>query len=498
MTTLAPTLTLDAAPPRAAAARPRAAYWLLALVMALFASGLVGGRHMLDPDLFWHLRVADRLLADGVGPIVDAISYNSIDRPWTPYSWLAELMLRDLWDAFGPAGAPVIASGCFIAFGLTLALACEAAATDRETNEINRVAAAVGVIVGLMFAACVFSFRPVDFSLVLLMTAAALLWRDARQPTRSVWLVPAIAAICVNVHLYAIFLPPMALAYAIKRPTRRHFALFGLTALGCLTTPMLPGALATSAHYFAADPMVASGIIVEMLPFWATPWNWVIWIGLVATAGGLAPNWRRVHWIDAAAVLLAVWLTCRHVRFAPLLAVVAAPTIAAALPVASDRLFRRPLLLKALAGLLIVGVIGAVADHATRTDRFESYPATAAAYVDRHVTPTLAGEGRLVNEFNWGGYLAWRLGEEYQVFVDGRTQLYPAEFWEQTYLGDHASRAAVIAEANADVAIVPTSGSWFRESIEQLGWRRVHADATAEVWLPPGGPGSTPAVGDGR
>jgi hypothetical protein len=25
----------------------------------------------LDPDLFWHLRVAEQLLRDGVGPIVD-------------------------------------------------------------------------------------------------------------------------------------------------------------------------------------------------------------------------------------------------------------------------------------------------------------------------------------------------------------------------------------------------------------------------------------------
>ncbi len=485
MTTLATPMSLHAVPVGQAAARPRATYWALALVMGLFASGLVGGRYMLDPDLFWHLRVADRLLVDGVGPIVDAISYNSIDRPWTPYSWLAEFLLRGLWNAFGPAGAPIIAGLSFVAFALALALACEAAARDQTTGQANPVAAAVGVIVGLLFAALVFSFRPVDFALVLLMTAAALLWRDDRQQGRLVWLVPAIAALCVNVHLYAIFLPLLALGHAIKRPSRRRFALLGLTALGCLATPMLPGALATSAHYFADDPMVASGIIVEMQPFWAVPWSWVVWIGLFATAATCATCWRRVHWIDAAAVLLAAWLTTRHVRFSPLLAVVAAPAIAAALPAVSDRIFHRPLFLKALAGLLLVGIIGATADHATRVDRFATYPATACDFVDQHITPERSGKGRLINEFNWGGYLAWRLGDDYQVFVDGRTQLYPAKFWERTYLADKSDRAAMLAEAKADVAIVPVEGSWFRATLGELGWQRVHRDATAEVWLPP-------------
>ena len=38
-------------------------------------------------------------------------------------------------------------------------------------------------------------------------------------------------------------------------------------------------------------------------------------------------------------------------------------------------------------------------------------------------------EGNLLNEYNWGGYLIYRLGPERKVFVDGRT-LYDRSLWE--------------------------------------------------------------------
>ena len=34
--------------------------------------------------------------------------------------------------------------------------------------------------------------------------------------------------------------------------------------------------------------------------------------------------------------------------------------------------------------------------------------------------------GKIFNEYNWGGYLVWRL-QDYQVFIDGRTDLYGDE-----------------------------------------------------------------------
>src|SRR5829696_10259538 len=73
---------------------------LLGLV-ALVAGGKAVLFDTLDPDCFWHLRVAEQLRQDGIGPLVDRLSFGSMKEPWTPYSWLAELLMKVVWDAGG-------------------------------------------------------------------------------------------------------------------------------------------------------------------------------------------------------------------------------------------------------------------------------------------------------------------------------------------------------------------------------------------------------------
>ena len=39
-----------------------------------------------------------QLQQEGIGPLVDHISFASVKKPWTPYSWLAELGMKWIWD----------------------------------------------------------------------------------------------------------------------------------------------------------------------------------------------------------------------------------------------------------------------------------------------------------------------------------------------------------------------------------------------------------------
>jgi hypothetical protein len=98
------------------------------------------------------------------------------------------------------------------------------------------------------------------------------------------------------------------------------------------------------------------------------------------------------------------------------------------------------------------------------------------------VTPVT---GRLITEFSWGGYLEWRLGDRYQLFLDGRTQLFSPEFWRATYLSGQEERRRFLSHVRADAAILPTGSSLFRHSLVRLGWTSVYRDERAEVMLPP-------------
>src|SRR5947208_16207188 len=116
---------MDADRPRPAdSARPLAGFILLIAMAALCAGGKAILHDGMDPDCFWHLRVAEQLHRDGVRPLVDDISFMSIREPWTPYSWLAELGMKALWDAGGYRAAIAAQAIMVAAFFVFVALAC--------------------------------------------------------------------------------------------------------------------------------------------------------------------------------------------------------------------------------------------------------------------------------------------------------------------------------------------------------------------------------------
>ena len=78
-------------------------FWLLIGMIASIGAGKVVVSDTLDPDLFWHLRVAEQLRHGRHRPIVDHLSFSSIKEPWTPYSWLAELGMQWMWATLGGA-----------------------------------------------------------------------------------------------------------------------------------------------------------------------------------------------------------------------------------------------------------------------------------------------------------------------------------------------------------------------------------------------------------
>ncbi len=80
---------------------PTTGFWLIIAMITTVAVGKAVVADVHDPDFFWHIRVAEQLEREGIHPIVDHLSYSSIKTPWTPYSWLAEIAMKHIWDAGG-------------------------------------------------------------------------------------------------------------------------------------------------------------------------------------------------------------------------------------------------------------------------------------------------------------------------------------------------------------------------------------------------------------
>ncbi len=447
----------------------------------------------MDPDAFWHMRVGAQLQREGIGPMVDQISFSSIREPWTPYSWLAEIGMERVWSIGGFRAA--VAVQALMAAGIMLLIGMSA----REMSG----GAGVGSIVGTAGAAFLslpyLSFRPVTFAILLLAFCGWVLVRDRRngERTRLVWVVIPVTALLANVHLYVVLIPLWILAMWVgalveRRRAGRYGVMLVLTVAGCCATPMFCGAVRSAVDYQFRDPMVHSRIIAEMQPFFQGMMGGASGVLVVMFLGSVVVKRKGVRvgewvWMVGSTVLLLRWG-----RFAPVFAIVAGPMAAVALAGLSDRVLDKRAVQVAMAGLLVLGMfqIGAAfpardADFPRWLNRHGAaapgFPTGAAAYVVDHVPPV---SGRVITDFTWGGYVGWRLGDGWQVLLDGRTQVYPPAFWRATYLGTEEERFEFLSTVAADAAVLPHH-SLFHPALKRLGWRVAFSDEFGEVLTPP-------------
>ncbi|HZL34314.1 MAG TPA: hypothetical protein VFC78_03325, partial [Tepidisphaeraceae bacterium] len=275
----------------------------------------------------------------------------------------------------------------------------------------------------------------------------------------------------------------------------RYAWLLAGTAAACLATPMLPGALQSALNYQSSDPMVASALIAEMQPFYhGAAGKVACLLVLIFTALTLVSR-RRLRVGEWLWLGLSVVLLLRLGRFAPVFAIVAAPIFSVSLPRFSGRVLHKP----AVCGLIAVVLLGGICRLAIEFPRSgvklttwlnrhgpdaPGYPCAAADFVAAHVTPR---SGHIINEFSWGGYLEWRLGDRFQTLLDGRTQLFSPAFWRVTYLDGEGPRDRYMSRLHADAAVLRTRDSTFQNTLLRHGWHIAYRDSEnrAMVLLPP-------------
>jgi len=465
---------------------------LLALMLTVIASKAIL-YDTLDPDCFWHLRVADQLHREGIGPIVDSLSFTTLKTPWAPYSWLGELAMRAIWNLGGFRLAIAVQSIMIASIFALIALAS-------TTRGGSRMGVLICTFCSAYLSLPYLSFRPATAALVMFALTVWLIVRDRRygEGTRSIWLLVPLTIVAVNVHLFATVIPlsiAALLAGAIreKRGVRRYVLLLVLTLIACCMTPMLPGLIKTMWFYQAGGSMVAASGIDELRPFYSGPMGWisasivgagflVCWNGRTRLRAG---EW---FWLAGGTILLF-----RMGRFSPLYVIIASPIVSVALPSMRGVVLGKPAIRVALASLLCVGIVRIISGFPGRATSIDAwlnrmgpdapgYPCEAAAFVQQKIAPT---NGRILNEFPWGGYLDWRLGPTYQTFLDGRTQCFPSAFWRQTCMGSPAEMLQVLKLIAADAAIVPKNRGSLRAAVVAMKWKRVYSDDRADVFVPP-------------
>jgi hypothetical protein len=419
-----------------------------------------------DPDFYWHLKTGEYIFSHSAVPMTDPFAFTSIGMPWVAHEWLTELVLYGAMQFLGFTGirllvATMLCASFYLLFQLTQKL-------------VNGEAKAL-IIASAFFAALMpyWSPRPQIFTFFFFSTYLWLLldYKYAGSSKRF-WLLPAIMVLWVNLH--GAFLVGIALVliflvtewamhfYASRdnRMVRKDLTRLSIFSwLTCLATLINPQFFHIWAYPFQLVSMeVAKGAIAE--------WQ--------------SPNFHLLFYKIHLTLIIAFFLAFIYSRkkpdltelFIPLFFISAGLVSQRHLPLTSfvllgffGAIYRHievpfnlsftkkyqlivsqtaksevnPLFASVINLSLFLIVVALVGSGAITQEKDEEtlgmIPVGAANYIRENRI-----SGNMFNDYNFGGYLIYKLAPTQKVFIDGRADLYGDKFVND-YLDIYSGKA---------------------------------------------------------
>ncbi len=444
-------------------------------------------------DMWWHLSTGQYILHTHTIPHSDPFSSTFAGKPWTTHEWLSDVLF---YYVYSMAGSPGLLCSC----GAALALAFWFAFRSLAGPLLIRLLA-LGL--GIWAARPSFSVRPLVFTLLLATLFLFLLRRFIdRGRYRDLFALPILSVLWVNLHGAYILGPALIVLFLLGVTVdwlwHLHDAaeakrrLLGLTVALIACVVLVPLNANGFAMYSYPFQTLGSSAMQSGIMEWRSPdfhmaifYPFAALLFLTVAAFALSPARPR----PSQVLLFAFFgLAALHsMRNLPIFVLVAFPLLAsyATIPVRLPWTFPNfPLLLRRTlaAGILILVVVvssNIVADHLSNEASLEQslFPFKAAAFMDENHLPA-----PILNSYDFGGYLIWKLYPRYTVYIDGRADLYGDAFLEnfihlyQVDVDPHPALSGirtVILEPRSNLA------NFLRLQPE---WHRVYEDRVAVVF----------------
>lgn len=408
----------------------------IVLAVALSVPALVCMRMAIvgDADIWWHLRTAQWILAHHSVPHTDPFSRLGAGTPWAAYSWLYELLVLQCFQRFGIAGIPAYT------IGMVLAVTAAIYHLIKRLQPDFLVAVLLTCVAGLSLMR-LFTPRSWLFSILFFtLQLDILLHARKTEKTRELLWLPVIYALWANLHIQffdGLVVLGIAVGEAIasrwwtSARTQLRPAWLGGIAITCVLATLINpfGWHIYEIGYHAATQ---PGVLYFISEFHAlefrTMADYCMLVLALAAAGAVAARsvqigQRRIPLFEILLLAFAAIVSFRCGRDMWIMVIIASALLAPGF--GGSEKDRRPL--AAFAVPLIVVAIGLILFIGSRVTHMD----------DAHLRAQLADHmpvravqvvqekgysGPLYNNFDWGGYLIWKL--RMPVSVDGRADLY--------------------------------------------------------------------------
>ena len=485
------TLTLDAAanpdsvtdsgaPPRSAGPMRRVAvptqWWPVLVVTGVLVGVRRAEAPYADGDVLWGARAGKDFLATGAIPRADAYSWTAHGTRWIPNSWGWNVVLGAADRLAGLTGIALLGVAASVLVALSVGVRARRAGATRAWTALAFQITA-GVFALFMYPRA----QMVDYVAVLLLPV--LFEATLRASGRPLLLRGSALIIAqvawMNLHSTAVLGPILLAAAGVghllnsadrRRMAARCAVLVMLAAAACLLTPYGTAPIAHVAEVRRAS----AGLISEWRPVgFGSPEQW---LGVIALLLGVLAAVRaaRTRRFDAVLILVVLGVaTATAIRFAPMLALCAAPELAAA----GSRLRARDAFVSRISALAMA--ILAVACLAGRAGFAHPGVSNSSSLVT-----AMPSGCRLLNDLGVGGDVILRR-PDVPVSIDSRNDMYgrSRELAAIDQLADPATGIAFVRSSAVTCVLAPSNAPLVVALRSQPGWRVAGSDSQRTLLL---------------
>ncbi len=418
------------------------------LFIAVFWGIIASGPRILnfDGDLPRHLLNGNLILQTGRVSTTDIFSFRTAGHPSFPHEWFAQVLFATAYNWLGLDGIVLLTA---LVIMLTWGIIYRRAIYKSSSFFSALFFIALGVGASQIHVLP----RPHIFTYLLTTIWITLLENMDEDKTRFGWALPIVMLLWVNMHgMFVIGMIVLGIYLAgdfINRPSKAWFTSQktkslllggGLSLLATFFSPSGPGIWEAIAS-LGSNAYITSKIPEYQSANFHLPETWPFIIILLLILVGFARSTERVSWVDILLVAAFTGLAIYTSRMIPLFAIVVTPIAARVISdwtrneypqsrfLATEENISKTNstangLVWAVAIPLLAAVLlksGQTIDPMGQGNVFDQrfFPVKAVAWLEAHPQ-----DGRMFNEFDWGGYLLLRLWPDQQIFMDGHTHIY--------------------------------------------------------------------------
>ena len=496
------------------------AFLIPILVLFWYTTGV--GWLLTDSDTGWHIRTGEWILRNDRVPAVDIFSFTRPCSPWFAWEWLSDVMMAAVHHVTGLRGIVLLSL-------VLLALTSIYIYRNALAESGHRLTAIVLTSLATAASTIHWLARPHLVTPLLAAVFVGTLIRVQRTGKSHLLLVlPLLTIFWVNLHggffVGIVLLITYALGSLVEDLIRENRVRvstraekYALTAVACAVASLI-NPYGYRLHIHVAQYLGTSFYVQRISEFQSADFHSfsAAYFETLLALAIAAAFWHLASGRLIQVMLLLSWthLALFSVRNIPIFAVVAAPGIALALREWLDYALSSGSLkwlwrfsgsaselesgLQLIAfhskrdrfhcipclGVLTLAILLAHPGHfkalQAEFDR-NRFPVVAASVLSHHAAPESI---RLYADWQWGGYLIYRLWPSLKVFDDGRTDFYgPAFVQDGVDVWDAKSNwSRILSQYQVNATLLPVDSALATVLRERPDWTPVYQDKVAVLF----------------